>query len=161
MLSLEDGARVVALRSQSLRALAGAGGMLSVAASADVVEKRIGDRLSLAAVNGPAAVVVSGEPAALLELKQEFEAEGVRARMVAVDYASHGPQVESLKDEILTVLAGVSPRAGRVPMVSAMTGEVLTGTELDAGYWYASLRAPVQFERAVRVLAELGHELFV
>ncbi|GAA2515918.1 hypothetical protein GCM10010434_073400 [Winogradskya humida] len=161
MLSLEDGAKVVALRSQSLRALAGAGGMLSIQASAESVEARLDDRVSLAVVNGPAAVVVSGEPAALLELKQEFDNEGVRARMVAVDYASHGPQVESLKDEILTVLAGVTPRAGRVPMVSAMTGEVLTGTELDAAYWYASLRAPVQFERAVRVLAELGHELFV
>ncbi|WP_275411864.1 type I polyketide synthase, partial [Winogradskya humida] len=161
MLSLEDGAKVVALRSQSLRALAGAGGMLSVAASAESVEKRLDDRLSLAAVNGPSAVVVSGEPAALLELKQEFDNEGVRARMVAVDYASHGPQVESLKDEILAALDGVTPRAGRVPMASAMTGEMLTGTELDAAYWYASLRNPVRFDRAVRLLAGSDHQLFV
>ncbi|WP_308129987.1 type I polyketide synthase [Kitasatospora aureofaciens] len=164
MLSLEDGARVVALRSQSLKVLAGLGGMLSVSRSAAVVEERIarfGDRLSLAAVNGPAAVVVSGEPEALEELKAEFEAEGVRARMVAVDYASHSAQVDRLEEEIRSVLAGVTPRRGRVPMVSAMTGEVLTGTELDAAYWYQSLRAPVHYDRAVRVLAGQGHQVFV
>ncbi|MFI2239383.1 SDR family NAD(P)-dependent oxidoreductase [Streptomyces chrestomyceticus] len=164
MLSLQDGARVVALRSQALKVLAGAGGMLSVSRPASEVEERLarfGDRLSLAAVNGPSATVVSGEPAALEELKSEFEAEGARARMVAVDYASHCAQVDRLEEEITTVLAGISPRRGRVPMVSAMTGETLTGEELDAGYWYRSLRATVHYDRAVRVLAGRGHQVFV
>ncbi|WP_435126787.1 SDR family NAD(P)-dependent oxidoreductase [Actinacidiphila sp. bgisy144] len=164
MLSLEDGARVVALRSQSLKVLAGAGGMLSVSRSAAQVEERLvrfGDTVALAAVNGPSAVVVSGEPGALEELKAEFEAEGVRARMVAVDYASHSAQVDRLEDEITSVLAGINPRRGRVPMVSAMTGETLTGEELDAGYWFRSLRATVHFDRAVRTLAARGHQLFV
>ncbi|MEU6237087.1 type I polyketide synthase, partial [Kitasatospora sp. NPDC047058] len=164
MLSLDDGARVVALRSQSLKVLAGLGGMLSVSRPAAVVEERIacfGERLSLAAVNGPSAVVVSGDPEGLEELKAEFEAEGVRARMVAVDYASHSAQVERLEEEIRSVLAGVTPRRGRIPMVSAMTGETLTGEELDAAYWYASLRATVHFDRAVRTLAGQGHRVFV
>ncbi|MER7674792.1 type I polyketide synthase [Kitasatospora sp. NPDC096128] len=164
MLSIEDGARVVALRSQSLKVLAGLGGMLSVSSPAAVVEERIarfGERLSLAAVNGPSAVVVSGDPEGLEELKAEFEAEGVRARLVAVDYASHSAQVDRLEAEITAVLAGVSPRRGRVPMVSAMTGETLTGEELDAAYWYASLRATVHFDRAVRTLAAQGHQVFV
>ncbi|WP_435838040.1 type I polyketide synthase, partial [Streptomyces chrestomyceticus] len=164
MLSLEDGARVVALRSRALKVLAGAGGMLSVSRPAAEVEERLarfGDRLSLAAVNGPSATVVSGEPEALEELRAEFEAEGARARMVAVDYASHSAQVDRLEEEITTVLAGISPRPGRVPMVSAMTGETLTGEELDAGYWFRSLRATVHYDRAVRVLAGRGHQVFV
>ncbi|WP_335984362.1 SDR family NAD(P)-dependent oxidoreductase, partial [Streptomyces sp. CA2R106] len=164
MLSLEDGARVVALRSQSLKVLAGAGGMLSVSKSAAEVEERLarfGESVALAAVNGPSAVVVSGEPGALEELKAEFEAEGVRARMVAVDYASHSAQVDRLEDEITSVLAGINPRRGRVPMVSAMTGETLTGEELDAGYWFRSLRATVHFDRAVRILAGEGQRVFV
>ncbi|MFF1465877.1 SDR family NAD(P)-dependent oxidoreductase, partial [Streptomyces sp. NPDC058330] len=164
MLSLEDGARVVALRSRSLKVLAGAGGMMSVSQSATHVEERLprwGERLSLAAVNGPSAVVVSGEPEALEELKAELEADGVRARMVAVDYASHSAQVERLEGEITTVLADVAPRAGRVPMVSAMTGETLSGEELDAAYWYGSLRATVHYDRAVRTLAGQGHQVFV
>ncbi|GAB1639958.1 hypothetical protein KRMM14A1259_03810 [Krasilnikovia sp. MM14-A1259] len=161
MLSLEDAAKVVALRSQTLKAISGAGGMMSVASSAAAVEPRLDARVSLAAVNGPASVVLSGEPDALQELQKAFEAEGVRARMVAVDYASHGPQVDVLEREILSVLEGISPRAGRVPMVSAMSGDTLTGAELDAAYWYASLRNPVQFERAVRTLAGAGHGLFI
>ncbi|WP_435844705.1 type I polyketide synthase [Streptomyces chrestomyceticus] len=164
MLSLQDGARVVALRSRALKVLAGAGGMLSVSRPAAEVEERLvrfGERVSLAAVNGPSATVVSGEPEALEELKVEFEAEGARARMVAVDYASHSAQVDRLEEEITSVLAGISPRRGRVPMVSAMTGETLTGEELDAGYWYRSLRATVHYDRAVRVLAGRGHQVFV
>ncbi|MFC8719575.1 SDR family NAD(P)-dependent oxidoreductase [Kitasatospora sp. NPDC057198] len=164
MLSLEDGARVVALRSQSLKVLAGLGGMLSVARSAEAVRERIvrfGERVALAAVNGPAAVVVSGEPGALEELRAEFEAEGVRAKLVAVDYASHSAQVDLLEGEIREVLAQVAPRRGRFPMVSAMSGETLTGEELDAGYWYASLRATVDFERAVRTLARQNYQVFV
>ncbi|MFI8084023.1 type I polyketide synthase [Kitasatospora sp. NPDC086009] len=164
MLSLEDGARVVALRSRSLKVLAGLGGMLSVSRSAAVVVERIarfGERVALAAVNGPSAVVVSGEPEALEELKAEFEAEGVRARMVAVDYASHSAQVDRLEAEITEVLAGIAPRRGRIPMVSAMTGETLTGEELDAAYWYGSLRATVHFDRAVRTLAGQGYQVFV
>ncbi|MFE2379800.1 acyltransferase domain-containing protein, partial [Streptomyces sp. NPDC059398] len=98
---------------------------------------------------------------ALEELKAEFEAEGARARMVAVDYASHSAQVDRLEEEITTALAAITPRWGRVPMVSAMTGETLTGEELDAGYWFRSLRATVYFDRAVRALAGRGHQLFI
>ncbi|MEU3545142.1 type I polyketide synthase [Streptomyces paromomycinus] len=164
MLSLQDGARVVALRSRALKVLAGAGGMLSVSRPAAEVQERLdrfGERAALAAVNGPSSTVVSGEPEALEELKAEFEAAGARARMVAVDYASHSAQVDRLEEEITSVLAGVSPRRGRVPMVSAMTGETLTGEELDAGYWFRSLRATVHYDRAVRVLAGRGHQVFV
>jgi acyl transferase domain-containing protein/acyl carrier protein len=81
--------------------------------------------------------------------------------MLPVDYASHGPQVDTIRDEVLHLLDGVTPHQARVPMVSAMTGKWLDGPELDAAYWYASLRAPVEFERSVRVLADSGHRVFV
>ncbi|WP_307800976.1 type I polyketide synthase [Actinomadura violacea] len=164
ILSLQDAARVVALRSQALTALAGRGGMLSVADDAERVRDRLaafGERLSIAAVNGPAATVVSGEPAALEELGAACASDGVRTRLLPVDYASHHAQVESLEREIVAVLAGITPGPARVPMVSAMTGEFLDGPELDAAYWYASLRASVEFDRAVRVLAEGRHRVFI
>ncbi|MCE0537505.1 acyltransferase domain-containing protein [Kineosporia rhizophila] len=155
-LSLEDGARVVALRSQALRALAGRGGMLSIAEPVAVVEARLSGDVTVAAVNGPSATVVSGDPVRLAELLAEVEGEGGRARMLPVDYASHGPQVEELREEILRLLAEVRPQAARITMVSAMTGLKLEGTELTAQYWYDSLRGRVEFSRAVEALADHG-----
>ena len=136
ILSLEDAAKVVALRSKALAAIAGRGGMLSVAEPAARVGDRLagwGGRLAVAAVNGPAATVVSGDADALAGLAAECAAAGVRTRTLPVDYASHSAQVEILREEILAVLAGVAPGQARIPMVSAMTGEVLRGPELDAG----------------------------
>jgi acyl transferase domain-containing protein len=109
----------------------------------------------------PATTVVSGEPAALTELIAACEAAGVRARPVPVDYASHSAQVESLQEEILTALAPVAPGPGRVPMLSAMTGQWLDSQLAGAGYWYDSLRAPVDFHRAIEVLAGAGHRAFI
>ncbi|MCG8918275.1 acyltransferase domain-containing protein, partial [Actinokineospora sp. PR83] len=163
-LSLEDGARVVALRSQVLRRLTGKGGMVSVAADRAAVEARIaafGTRLSIAAVNGVTATVVSGEPDALDELVAGCEAEGVRARRIPVDYASHSAQVDSLREELLAALAPVRARAGTIPLRSTLTGEVEDGTGLDAEYWFANLRSTVQFATAVDALASEGHTLFI
>ena len=164
ILTLEDGAAAVALRSRALRVLAGRGAMASVAERADQVRERLaawGERVSVAAVNGPAATVVSGEPGAVAELAARCEAAGVRAKVLPVDYASHGVQVERLREEILGALDGIAPGAAGVPMVSAVTGEFLAGREAGAGYWYESLRAPVEFARAVGVLAGQGHRVFV
>jgi NADPH:quinone reductase-like Zn-dependent oxidoreductase/acyl carrier protein len=115
----------------------------------------------VAAVNGPAATVVSGEAAALDELAAACAAAGVRAKVLPVDYASHSAQVEQLRPEILAALAGIVPGQARVPMISAMSGQWLEGPEAGAAYWYDSLRAPVEFDRAVRVLAGGGHRVFV
>jgi acyl transferase domain-containing protein/thioesterase domain-containing protein/acyl carrier protein len=164
ILSLDDGARVVALRSRALRALTGLGGMLSVAEPAAAVRDRIapwGPRLAVAAVNGPSATVVCGDPEALAELADACGRAAVRARAVPVDYASHGVQVEQIRDEILAVLDPITPGPALVPMVSAMTGRWLDGLEAEAGYWYDSLREPVEFDRAVRVLAQTGHRVFI
>ncbi|NUP53338.1 MAG: acyltransferase domain-containing protein, partial [Catenulispora sp.] len=164
ILSLQDGARVVALRSQALRPLAGQGGMLSLALPVAAVRERIaefGDRVSVAAINGASATVVSGEPQALQDIKAAAEAEEIRARIIPVDYASHCAQIDALETEIKRVLAGITPSGTRIPMISAMSGEMLTGPEAGADYWYASLRSPVEFDRAIRTLAGSGHRTFI
>nr|WP_263164116.1 type I polyketide synthase [Streptomyces sp. SCSIO ZS0520] len=163
-LSLEDGAKVSALRAKALLALAGKGGMMSVAEPAEAVRARLipfGERISLAAVNGPSSTVVSGEPEALAELRAACEADGVRARLVNVDYASHGPQVESIRTAVLGALAGITPRKASVPFLSTVTGKAAEGTELDAEYWYTNLRGTVRFEDGIRALLERGHGFFL
>ncbi|MDT0344222.1 SDR family NAD(P)-dependent oxidoreductase [Streptomyces litchfieldiae] len=164
VLSLEDAARVSALRARALLALSGRGGMVSVAEPAENVRGRLarwGERLSVASVNGPGSTVVSGEPAALDELLASCEAEGVRARRIAVDYASHSPQVAEIRDDILTALEGIEPRAATVPFVSTVTGRAIDGVELDAAYWYTNLRETVRFEDGVRDLLDRGHAAFI
>ncbi|MEU4896795.1 type I polyketide synthase [Streptomyces sp. NPDC044780] len=164
-LSLEDAARVVALRSQTIaRRLAGRGGMLSVALPRAEAEARLlrwDGRVSIAAVNGPGSVVVSGEPAALDELFEELSGAQVRVRRIAVDYASHSAQVERVRDELTAALEGIRPRRAEVPLFSTVTGEWLDTTGMDAGYWYRNLRRTVGFEPAVRTLLGQGHRVFV
>ncbi|MEV6446243.1 type I polyketide synthase [Amycolatopsis sp. NPDC051716] len=164
-LSLADAARVVALRSRAIgEVLSGKGGMVSVALSEAVVRERIaswGSRISVAVVNGPSSVVVSGEPGALDELMASCEADGVRVKRIAVDYASHSGQVEELKGRLAADLAPIRPQSGSVPFFSTVTGDWLDTAGLDAGYWFANLRETVRFEPAVRALGEAGYAAFV
>ncbi|MEU9479444.1 type I polyketide synthase [Streptomyces sp. NPDC048191] len=163
-LSLRDAAKVSALRSAALAALSGAGGMMSVAMPVTELEPRLAPwtgRVSVAAVNGPAAVVLSGEPGPLRALEAELTAEGVRARLVAVDYASHSPQVERIRADLLDRLAGLQPRGADIPFHSTVTGERLDTTALDAEYWYRNLRDTVRFEQTIRELDGAGHRVFV
>ncbi|MEQ0565334.1 SDR family NAD(P)-dependent oxidoreductase [Amycolatopsis sp. NEAU-NG30] len=160
-LSLEDGARVVALRSKAILRLSGLGGMVSLGTSPSRAEELIAPwagRISVAAVNGPSSVVVSGEAGALDELLASVD---VRARRIAVDYASHSAQVELLAEELASALAPVRPRAGRIPFVSAVTGQVLETSGLDAAYWYRNLREPVRFDQAVTTLLANRATVFV
>ena len=164
ILTLDDGARVVALRSKALRALAGHGGMASVAEPAAGVRDRVAawdGRLSVAAVNGPAATVVSGDPDAIRELVAVCAADGVRAKVLPVDYASHCAQVDQIRASVLGALDGLTPGPARIPMISAMTGQWLNGPEADAGYWYDSLRSAVEFSDAITALAGTGHRAFI
>ncbi|MEV6874188.1 type I polyketide synthase [Amycolatopsis sp. NPDC051128] len=162
-LTLDDAARVVALRSQTIRELAGQGGMVSVALGADAVRARLADYadLSVAAVNGPESVVVSGGADELTRFQDDCVAAGVRVRRIPVDYASHSGHVSRIEDRLRALLAPVTPVAGSVPFFSTVTGELIDTTALDAGYWYRNLRQTVEFERATRALLDSGHGVFV
>jgi acyl transferase domain-containing protein len=159
-LSLDDAARVVAVRSLVLREmLSGLGGMVSIAASAQQVTHRLerfDGRVTLAAVNGPSSVVVSGEPSALEELIAACDADGVRAKSLPVDYAAHSEQIEVVRERLLEEFAPVSPQSGDVPLYSTVTGERVDTATMDATYWFRNLRQTVRFEPAVRAMLADG-----
>ena len=158
-LSLEDAARVVAVRALAVgEVLSGRGGMVSLAASLPVVERYLQrvEGLSVAAVNGPSAVVVSGEPAALERLVALCEEEGVRARRLPVDYASHSPAVDLLAERLAADLAPVVPRSAEVAFYSATEACLLDGAALEGGYWLRNLRRPVLFAEATRAMLAAG-----
>ncbi|BBJ38454.1 hypothetical protein SSPO_011720 [Streptomyces antimycoticus] len=164
-LSLEDAAKVVTLRSQAIAAgLAGRGGMVSVGLPVDQVKERIAawdGGISVAAVNGPGSVVVSGDPGALDEMVARLEGEEIRVRRVPVDYASHSAHVEAIHDELLKVLADIAPRSSQVPFYSTVSGELVDTAGLDAEYWYRNLRQTVELEATTRTLLGSGHDVFI
>ncbi|MFH7598221.1 SDR family NAD(P)-dependent oxidoreductase [Streptomyces racemochromogenes] len=162
-LTLDDGARLVARRSALLLRLSGQGGMVSLPLPETEAAARIAPwdgRLAVAAVNGPRTVVVSGDREALAELLETCAADGVRAKRVRVDLASHCPQVASLRGELAAELASLAPAAPEVPFYSTVTGAPLD-TPPDAAYWYGNLRRTVRFEQTARRLLADGHRVFI
>ena len=138
--------------------------MVSVTLPVDQLRPRLekwGEDLSVATINGPSSVVVSGTPAALAELLAECAEEGIWARQVPVDYASHSAQVERIERVLAELLAPVAPRPAEIAFHSTVTGEITDGTLLDAGYWYRNLRQTVRFEQVVRDLVDQGYRTFV
>ena len=163
-LSLQDAARVVALRSRLLLKLVGRGAIVSVALGLDELRPRLerwGDRITVSAVNGPSSVGVAGEPEVLAELLQSLKADGVRARAVAATVATHSPQAEIVREELLDVLAPVAPRSGEIPFFSTVTGALLDTSELNNEYWYRNMREPVLLAQVTRTLLEDGRRAFI
>jgi acyl transferase domain-containing protein/acyl carrier protein len=163
-LDLPAAARLVCLRSRVVVDLAGRGGLVSLALGEAETRARIrrwGDALDIAVVNGPQAVVVAGALPALDELLTECERDGVRARRVQAEYASHSPQVEAVRDKLHEVLHDVRPSPETVPIYSTVTGEVIAGTAMDGGYWYTNLRGTVRFHAATRLLLNDGFRTFI
>ncbi|WP_413802989.1 type I polyketide synthase [Streptomyces iranensis] len=170
-LSLEDGAKVVALRSRALRRLAGGGAMASLALGNERAEELLtglGDRAAavvVAVVNGPESTVVSGPPEQVATVVAACQDEGERARMIEVDYASHSPQVDEIADELTKLLGGVdtvgTPGASGVAFYSTVTGGRTDVSTLDADYWVRNLRERVRFADAVEALLAAGHRVFI
>ncbi|MEU3305940.1 SDR family NAD(P)-dependent oxidoreductase [Nocardiopsis sp. NPDC006832] len=165
VLTLEDAAKVVALRSRALTALGGSGAMASLGLSPEQTQELIGslDDLHLAAVNGPESVVVSGDPASVRAAVDHCVDDGVHAALVDVDYASHSAHVERVRETLLEQLDGVTPRPARIPVLSTLTGSELRqdGPAMDGRYWYLGLRNPVRFADAVTEAVAGGHDTFV
>ncbi|NEB75051.1 acyltransferase domain-containing protein, partial [Streptomyces sp. SID14478] len=165
-LSLDDAARVVALRSQAIgERLAGRGGMASVALSEAEAVARLGrwaDRVEVAAVNGPNSVVIAGDAEALDEAVAALSADGVRVRRVAVDYASHTRHVEDIEDVLAQTLSGIEAQAPAIPFFSTVTGGWVEDADvLNGAYWYGNLRSQVGFGPAVAELVRQGYGAFI
>ncbi|MGK2939461.1 MAG: SDR family NAD(P)-dependent oxidoreductase, partial [Solirubrobacteraceae bacterium] len=164
-LSLEDAALAVTGRSGVLAGtLSGRGGMVAVGASSEAVTRYLepfAGRVSLAAVNSPSSVVVSGEPDALEELIARCEADDVRAKLLPVDYAAHSAQIETTREALLERFAPITSTGQGVPIYSTVTGARIDPAELGAVYWYENLRQTVRYDTAVRALADDGIDAII
>jgi acyl transferase domain-containing protein len=162
-LSLGDAAKVICRRSKLIERATG-GGMAVVGLSEDQARARIarhGDRLAIAAVNSATSIVLSGDPDALEAVLAELAADGTFARRLKAASAGHSRHMDAIREELVATLADLAPRAGTIPLVSTVTGERLTGTELGAEYWWRNARDTVRFGEVTSGLVADGIECFV
>ncbi|QSQ15454.1 type I polyketide synthase [Myxococcus landrumensis] len=163
-LSLEDAAAIICRRSKLLRTVSGRGAMFMVDLTLEEAKEALRgfeDRVSVAVSNGVRSTVLSGDPVALEAVTARLAAREVFFRPVKVDVASHSPQMDPLRPDLLAALQGVQPRAANIPMCSTVTGGMVDGTSLQARYWADNLREPVLFSTAIERLATEGHDLFI
>ncbi|HEU5356560.1 MAG TPA: beta-ketoacyl synthase N-terminal-like domain-containing protein, partial [Actinocrinis sp.] len=163
-LSLEEAARIVAVRSRLLGGLAGSGTMASVALSAAEAQALLepwDGRIGIAALNGPQSTVLAGEASAVEELLTLCAEQEIKARRIAVDYASHSAQVEPIREPLTTELGELTPCSTSIAFHSTVTGGPLDTTQLDADYWYRNLRGEVRFEPTLRGVLDAGCSLVI
>ncbi|OBF54597.1 polyketide synthase [Mycobacterium sp. 852002-53434_SCH5985345] len=161
VLSLADAARVVAARGRLMAALPAGGVMVAVTATEAEVAPLLNDNVSVAAVNGPDAVVLSGERAAVTAAADRLADCGRRVRRLAVSHAFHSPLIEPMIEEFSALLAGVSPGAPRIDLISNVTGQLAGPGYGSADYWVEHVRRAVRFVDGVRSAESLGAGAFV
>ncbi|MFZ1153921.1 MAG: type I polyketide synthase, partial [Solirubrobacteraceae bacterium] len=163
--SLEDACRLVAARGQLMAELPAGGEMLAVKASAqEALDELVGfeDRVSLAAVNGPSSVVVSGEREAVAELAGRWEGLGRKTRRLRVSHAFHSPLMDAMLQEFRGVAEGLSFNQPTIAIVSNITGEVVEAERIcSADYWVEHVRRTVRFADGVQWLDRHGVDTFV
>ncbi|MCG8915899.1 type I polyketide synthase [Actinokineospora sp. PR83] len=162
VLSLPDAARLVAARGRLMQVLPAGGAMVAVAAGASEVAGLLGGGVELAAVNGPASVVLSGERDAVLAVADRLRERGHKAKRLAVSHAFHSSRMEPVLAEFAAELAGVVWRTPVIPVLSNVTGRVAEPGQLaDPGYWAEHVRRPVRFAEGIEAAVDLGGALFV
>ncbi|MFW6718569.1 SDR family NAD(P)-dependent oxidoreductase [Streptomyces sp. MAR4 CNY-716] len=163
-LSLQDAAAVICRRSRLAKRLSGRGTMAWVALPADEAAAALAgveDKVAVAASNSPTSTLLSGDGDALTQVLDALDARGIDNRRVNVDFASHCPQMDALRDDLLAELAHLTPRAGRIPLHSTLLNEVIDGSGMDADYWVRNIRRPVDFVGAVSSQLTRGDTVFI
>jgi len=163
-LSLEDGVRVICRRSKLMTNIAGSGAMASVELPAQQVLSELMargvDDAVVAVVASPQSTVIGGATETVRELVAAWEQREVMAREVAVDVASHSPQVDPILDELYDVLAEIEPLTPQIPYYSATSFDPREEPYCDANYWVDNLRHTVRFSAAVQAALEDGYRVF-
>ncbi|MFE9577019.1 SDR family NAD(P)-dependent oxidoreductase [Nocardia sp. NPDC006044] len=159
-----DAVAVICRRSALMDTIAG-GAMVSVLLGAAEIaadlDRARADRVSVAVLAAPNSTVVSGDPAQIADLVQEWSGRGVPTRTIDVDVASHSAHVDPILDQLRTALAELNPQPPRLPFYSTVTDDAREPGLLDARYWVDNLRRPVRFAAACAAAVAAGHRLLI
>ena len=163
-LSLPEAVRVIHHRGRCMEKTPLRGKMIAAAltrAEAEEIIAPYGSRASLAAVNGPKMVSISGDSDAVDEIFQEMEERALFVRHVPVNYAFHSAHMDPVKEELEESLAGLQPQPGNVKIFSTVTGRLAEGTDYDASYWWHNVRQSVLFAPAIDAVIAAGQTHFL
>ncbi|MFG1919657.1 SDR family NAD(P)-dependent oxidoreductase, partial [Micromonospora sp. NPDC048898] len=115
----------------------------------------------IAAINGPNSTIISGDTTTITNLVTQYQNQGINAKLIDVDYASHSPHINTIRDQILTDLAEVDPQPASIAFYSTVTAQPIDTTTLTADYWYTNLREQVLFHPTVEHLINDGYRTFL
>ncbi|MFD8417691.1 type I polyketide synthase, partial [Streptomyces sp. NPDC059650] len=159
VLSLPDACTLVAARGRLMQALPAGGVMIAVEAAEDEVLPLLTDRVSIAAVNGPRSVVIAGDEDAAATVADSFD--GRKTKRLTVSHAFHSPHMDGMLDDFRRALEGIAFEAPRIPVVSNLTGALVTDEMGSAEFWVRHVREAVRFLDGVRALEAAGVTTYV
>jgi len=162
--SLEDGLSLMAARGRLMGALANDGAMVSVMADEAMVQSVIEpytQQVSIAAVNGPQSVVISGKAEQVHAIVAKLEAEGIKTRQLTVSHAFHSPLMDQMLDEFKLAAQQVRYAEPKIALISNVTGKLATETITTPEYWVQHVRNSVRFADSIQTLASLGGNVFI
>ena len=161
--SLEDGLKLASARGRLMKSTF-TGTMVNIFTNPERVAKAIApyeDMVSIAAINGPENIVISGEPTAIQVICDELQAEKIKSQPLNISIAGHSPLMESIVDEFEKVAAEITYSAPQIEFVSGLNGLPLQAKEMNASYWRRHLRETVQFYPMVTTLQKEDYRVFV
>ncbi|MFB7505847.1 type I polyketide synthase, partial [Streptomyces broussonetiae] len=161
VLTLQDATILTAARGRLMQQLPEGGAMVAVRATEDEVASLLTARTGIAAVNGPASVVVSGDVDDVERIAAELTARGHDTKRLRVSHAFHSPLMEPMLAEFRRVVHVLDYAEPRLPVVSTVTGALVTDELCDPEYWVEHVRARVRFHDAVRTLTDSGVRTFL
>ncbi|MBF0548409.1 MAG: SDR family NAD(P)-dependent oxidoreductase [Candidatus Riflebacteria bacterium] len=164
ILSLEDAVMVSYNRSRLQAKTAGQGKMLAIGLSLEkmaAILKLYEDNVSVAAINSPSSITLSGDTQSLEEIASVLESENFFSRFLKVEVPYHSPFMNTILSELKTSLSTLSPKEGNIPYLSTVTGNLISGKELNGDYWCKNAREPVMFFAGINELVQMGASVFV
>ncbi|MFD0272046.1 SDR family NAD(P)-dependent oxidoreductase, partial [Streptomyces sp. NPDC127106] len=159
VLPLADACALVAARGRLMQALPAGGVMIAVEASEDEVLPLLTDRVSIAAVNGPRSVVIAGDEDAAAAIADSFD--GRKTKRLTVSHAFHSPHMDGMLDDFRRAVEGLAFEAPRIPVVSNLTGALVSDEMASAEFWVRHVREAVRFLDGIRALEAVGVTTYV
>jgi malonyl CoA-acyl carrier protein transacylase/acyl carrier protein len=165
ILDLPEAIRIVYHYSAQQRRVAGPDqGMALFELSAAELQTHLADQeqpIYVATKNGPRTTALSGDRSALEAIVANFQARDVPCAMIRVDLSAHSPAIDPIMADLERTLVGIAPKAGRIPMISSVTGKPLNWKDVDSHYFVRNLRQPVRLADATNCLLSMNHDVFL